>query len=65
MTVQDDQVSPPWRKARACGNSACVEFALVGEMRLVRDSKNPDGPWLTFDGPGWSAFVGALKVDQL
>ncbi|MEQ4303817.1 DUF397 domain-containing protein [Plantactinospora sp. B6F1] len=57
-------VGPAWRKStRSNSNgSACVEVAdnLAGRV-LVRDSKDPDGPLLTFDPVRWRAFVSLAK----
>lgn len=56
-----------WRKSTRSGNggSDCVEVAgnLPGVVG-VRDSKNPDGPALTFDPDTWAAFVGDAKVGK-
>jgi hypothetical protein len=39
-------------------NGNCVEVAhLPTGGRAVRDSKNPDGPALTFTTEEWNAFV--------
>ncbi|MBW4716923.1 DUF397 domain-containing protein [Saccharothrix obliqua] len=40
----------PWRKSSYSGGNGgdCVELAHVGGRLLVRDSKNPEGPTLTF-----------------
>lgn len=37
-----------WRTNSFCGSSACVEVAKVDAQHLVRDSKNPEVPTLTF-----------------
>lgn len=53
---------PEWRKSsRSSGNQGnCVEVAdnLPGRV-LVRDSKDPSGPALTFAPSAWSRFVAA------
>jgi hypothetical protein len=52
-----------WRKSSYSGNggSECVEVAdnLVAEhgIILVRDSKDPAGPILTFARGEWTAFL--------
>lgn len=55
---------PRWRKStRSTGQGNCVEVAdnVVGTV-LVRDSKDPAGPVLTF-GPGaWSAFLATTRT---
>ena len=53
-----------WVKAKKSGGSGgnCVEVAtLPDSTRLVRDSKNPDGPRLTVTAAGWRAFTDAVK----
>jgi hypothetical protein len=47
-------------------NSNCVEVAArqgrQGAERLVRDSKDPSGPVLTFLPAAWDAFVRKIKT---
>ena len=55
-------------KPNRCDNSGpnCVEVAhnaATGE-RVVRDSKNPTGPVLTFTGQEWSAFEESIRAGQ-
>jgi hypothetical protein len=38
-----------------------VEVAADGDLVYVRDSKNPNGPVLTFDPGTWVAFVESVK----
>jgi hypothetical protein len=38
-----------------------VEIALVPVGAGVRDSKNPSGPVLGFDGDAWGRFLGTTK----
>nr|WP_027658834.1 DUF397 domain-containing protein [Salinispora fenicalii] len=56
-----------WKKPMRCDNSApnCVEVASGdnGE-RFVRDSKNPNGPVLTFTNEEWDAFEGSVRGGQ-
>ncbi|MFI5488714.1 DUF397 domain-containing protein [Micromonospora echinaurantiaca] len=55
-----DVTGAQWRKSTRSGNNggACVEVAgnLPGVV-AVRDSKDPDGPALTFAPAAWRAFV--------
>ncbi|WP_405094744.1 DUF397 domain-containing protein [Micromonospora sp. NBC_01412] len=59
-----DLTGAHWRKSTRSGSNGgdCVEVAnnLPGIV-AVRDSKNPEGPSLTFDPAAWSTFVGALR----
>jgi hypothetical protein len=50
-----------WRKSPYCGSSACVEVAKVDATYAIRDSKNPDGPFLAFTQPEWDAFVSGVR----
>ncbi|MCP3819493.1 DUF397 domain-containing protein [Streptomyces sp. A3M-1-3] len=56
-----------WRKSSYSNGSGgeCVEAAFLPGVTAVRDSKRPGGPRLSFGGVAWSAFVGALRDDQL
>ena len=52
-----------WRKAqRSAGNGACVEIASLQDIVVVRDSKDPDGPVLTYTQTEWRAFLHGAKV---
>ena len=53
-----------WRKSchSGGGGGQCIEVAdLPGGGVAVRDSKDPDGPMLTFTLAEWRAFVGGAK----
>lgn len=47
---------------RACGPNGgnCVEFASRDGLVGLRDSKNPDGPTLTFTADEWAAFAAGV-----
>lgn len=52
-----------WRKSRASGNNGgnCVEVRAV-ETVDVRDSKDPNGPALTFTREDWQDFTASVKA---
>ena len=55
-----------WFKSTRSGQGGdCVEVAVpdAGGV-LVRDSKNPDGPRLTFDRAAWAAFIVETKAGK-
>lgn len=55
---------PNWRKSSRSNSSGgnCVEVGtgLPGRV-AVRDSKDQDGPALTFEPAAWAAFLGAMR----
>jgi hypothetical protein len=57
-----------WRKASYSSSNGgnCVEVArnLPGVV-AVRDSKDPNGPALTFVAAEWETFVRAIKHGEL
>lgn len=62
MTITD---GPRWRTSTRSGDTggACVEVAdnLPGRV-LVRDSKDRQGPVLTFAPGAWRAFLGYART---
>lgn len=47
-----------WKKATGSyENGSCVEVAVTDAVTGVRDSKNADGPVLTFPTDRWGAFL--------
>ncbi|RQX13412.1 DUF397 domain-containing protein [Micromonospora ureilytica] len=53
-----------WRKSsRSDGGQNCVEVsdAIDGSVMRVRDSKDPSGPALAFNGAGWAAFIAGAR----
>jgi len=56
-----DQVSTAWRKSSASGNGDCVEVAFNDGHVLVRDSKDPHSPALSFTRSEWRAFLTGVR----
>lgn len=52
-----------WHKSSRSGTNGgnCVEVAAPLGVVAVRDSKNPDGPALTFAPTAWRAFIAGIK----
>ncbi|MEU6208217.1 DUF397 domain-containing protein [Micromonospora musae] len=54
-----------WRKSTRSGDNGgdCVEVATnLSGIVAVRDSKNPEGPTLTFDPAAWGRFVAHARA---
>ena len=50
-----------WLKSKQSADGACVEVAFTGGGVLVRDSKDPSGPALSFTRPEWAAFLAGAR----
>ncbi|MCI0689632.1 MAG: DUF397 domain-containing protein [Sporichthyaceae bacterium] len=52
-----------WTRSSFCmdPNNTCVEVQQIGHSVIVRDSKNPDGPTLSFSRDEWAAFLKGAK----
>jgi hypothetical protein len=55
-----------WEKSRhSSGAGQCVESRREGDLIIVRDSKDPQGPTLSFTTKEWAAHLrGVKKGDQ-
>ncbi|MEW1861611.1 MULTISPECIES: DUF397 domain-containing protein [unclassified Streptomyces] len=67
-TARDLGPGVEWRKSSYSNGSGgnCVEVGDGNPAVLpVRDSKDPEGPVLTFTPAAWTSFVRALKSGDL
>jgi Domain of unknown function (DUF397) len=56
-----DCVQVGWRTSSySYGSGNCVQVAPALDRVLLRDSKNPDGPALSFPTPAWRVFLATL-----
>jgi predicted secreted Zn-dependent protease len=54
-----------WRKSTRSGAAGhCVEVANVPSAVLVRDSKDANGPVLTFAAAQWSGFISGVRAGE-
>ena len=60
-------VTATWKKSSYSGaHGDCVEVRAPGLAAVaVRDSKDPQGPALTFSPQAWSAFVSGVETGVL
>lgn len=62
-----------WRKSSYSNGTggSCVEIAVLADVPgtehdiAVRDSKDPDGPALTFTARQWRQFIVAISAHEL
>jgi hypothetical protein len=51
-----------WQRALRCGNGACVEVSRTRELVHVRDSKDRNGPVLTFTRGQWQSLLSDIRA---
>jgi hypothetical protein len=58
------EVALSWRKSSHSGSEGddCVEVAACPDTVRVRDSKDKDGPHLTFSPEAWTAFIAHIAT---
>lgn len=57
-----DLTGVTWRTSTRSGSSGnCVEVATPALIVMVRDSKDRQGPVLSFSPLAWSTFIGTIK----
>ena len=55
-----------WRKSSRSGSSGnCVEVATPPQAVMGRDSKDRQGPVLSFNADRWAGFVQGIKAGNL
>lgn len=61
-----EQPQPQWFKSSYSGspNNECVECVSQPHTFVVRDSKNPDGPRLSFTHEAWGEFTRAVRTND-
>jgi hypothetical protein len=59
-------VNTLWKKSSKSGGNggSCVEVRRRDSTIQVRDSKDPDGPMLTFNPEEWEAFVDCARKGE-
>ena len=53
-----------WRKSTASGETECAEVTLNDQKVLLRDSKYPSGPVLSFTYSEWAAFLAGVRSGE-
>jgi hypothetical protein len=50
-----------WRVARLCNGGSCVRVAPHGDTVVIGDTKNPDGPILSYSRAEFRDFVEGIR----
>lgn len=50
-----------WRKSTASVTGNCVEVAFTEAAVLIRNSRQPSGPFVSFTIPEWNAFLAGAR----
>lgn len=53
-----------WFKSSRSNPDACVEVLFTDSVIRVRDSKDRQGPVLTFDTREWAAFLDGVRLNE-
>lgn len=54
-----------WKKSsRSAQGSNCVETAKRSGVPVIRDSKDPAGPWLRLTDGVFGRFIQGIKLDE-
>jgi hypothetical protein len=65
MSLSTCDASTTWQKSTmSIANGACVQVKRDDKMILLRDSKHPEGPVLTFTPVEWAAFLDGAKKGE-
>lgn len=61
-STQSEPCQLIWRKAqRSMNHGDCLEVAQANGKIFVRDTKNSDGPTLTYPASAWRNFLAEAK----
>jgi hypothetical protein len=50
-----------WRTALQCNGGECVRVVPSGDMIVIGDTKNPNGPFLEYSRAEWKTFAEGIK----
>jgi predicted secreted Zn-dependent protease len=58
---EDSNGQRNWKISTRCGNGACVEVAIDGDLVHMRNSTDPAGPALALPHAEWRGFLKGIK----
>jgi hypothetical protein len=50
-----------WQISSYCNNGSCVQVSQDGGAIFLGDSKDPEGPTLSYTLPGWKILIADIK----
>lgn len=50
-----------WKSTYSSESANCVEVAVVQDSLMVRDSKDPNGPTLSYSVAAWREFIAEVR----
>ncbi len=59
---EDNRADLRWHKSSRSGGDNCVLVAVTNGRVYVRDSKDLDGPILSFAGSAWDGFLDDVRA---
>jgi predicted secreted Zn-dependent protease len=62
--VDPEQGRISWRKSAASAGGDCAEVAFADELVLMRHSRDPSGPVLSFSQSEWAAFLVGVRSGE-
>jgi hypothetical protein len=54
----------PWRVAKMSGGGNCVQVRSEDDMIVVGNSRQADGPFLSYTHDEWAAFLDGAKKGE-
>lgn len=64
MNTPDLSNAQWFKSSYSSGQGACVEVAALPDAVAARDSKNLEGPALTFSQDGWADFIRGVNANE-
>ena len=53
-----------WKKSSLSGLNGCVEVGQMADAIAIRNSRQPDGPFLVFSVEQWRAFLHRARAGE-
>jgi uncharacterized protein DUF397 len=66
LPTEAELAGAQWRKAKKSGTNGngCMELARIGDLVVLRDSKNPEGPVQVYSRHELDCFLDGAKAGE-